>query len=220
MAKNKKFQINDTVKVKNGTIAPDLGIDISGWHGQILEIVNDLVIINLDSIALTNISDQYIFQCEQDNLDWERICLKSHEIQIAVRRDTEEDLRTIRKKIQAKHYWDYLGASGKIINQVLTDIDSSDHSAALSAWEKYLDGNFSLPFDAEISEYQDSGLLKQGDKIRIHSITGNEDPYGVIAKIKLGRKAFHFPICDIEAIDKTSINGKVVTAYTDWFGNR
>jgi hypothetical protein len=219
MAKNTKFQINDTIKVKNGTVAPDLGIDISGWHGQIIEIVNDLVIINLDGIALSNISDQYIFQCQQDNLDWERICLKSHEIQIAVRRDTEEDLRTIRKKIQAKHYWDYLGASGKIINQVLS-MESDDHLTAFNAWGKYLDQNLSLPFDAEISEPLSSGLLKQGDKIRIHSITGNEDPYGVIAEIKLERKIYHFPLFDIEPLDKNSLNSRLLDAYRNWFGNR
>ncbi len=219
MAKNKKFQINDTVKVKNGTVASDLGIDISGWHGQILEIVNDLVIINLDSIALSNISDQYIFQCEQKNLDWEKICLKSHEIQIAVRRDTEEDLRTIRKKIKAKHYWDYLGASGKIINQVLP-MESDDHLTAFNAWGKYLDQNLSLPFDAEISKHQNSGLLKQGDKITIHSITGNEDPYGVIAEIQLERRIYHFPLSDIESLDKSSLNSRLLDAYRNWFGNR
>ena len=196
-----------------------MGIDIGGWHGQILGIVNDLVIINLDSIALSNISDQYIFQCEQENLNWERICLKSHEVQIAVRRDTEEGLRTIRKKIQAKHYWDYLGASGKIINQVLA-MESDDHWAAFNAWEKYLAENLSLPFDAEISEHQSSGVLKQGDKITIHGITGNEGSYGVIVEIKLERKIYHFPLCDIESLDKSSLNSRLLYAYRNWFGNR
>ena len=216
----KKLKIGDTVKVKNGTIDPELGMDIGGWYGQIVEIVNDLVIINLDSITLSNLPEQYIFQCEQKNLDWGRICLTSNDVQIAARRDTEKDFEETRKRIQAKHYWDYLGASGKIINQVLTNIRRGDHLAAFSAWEKYLAENLSFPFDAEIIEYQGSDLLKQGDKVRIHSITGNEDPYGVIAEIKLERKVFHFPVCDIEALDKTSINGRLIDTYRDWFGNR
>jgi hypothetical protein len=178
-----------------------------------------LVVGDLDGIALSNISDQYIFQCEQENLDWETICLKSHEIQIAVRRDTEEDLRTIRKKIKAKHYWDYLGASGKIINQVLS-MESDDHLTAFNAWGKYLDQNLSLPFDAEISKHQNSGLLKQGDKITIHSITGNEDPYGVIAEIKLERKIYHFPLFDIESLDKSSLNSRLLDTYRNWFADR
>ena len=159
---DRKLKIGDTVKVKNGTTDSEFGIDIGGWHGQILQIVNDQAVINWDSITLSNIPDEYIFQCEQEGLDW----------------------------------------------------------GAFNAWEKYLTENLSFPFDAEICEYQDSGLLKQGDKIRIHGITGNEDPYGVIAKIKLGRKVFHFPLCDIEALDKTSANGQLLNTYRDWFGNR
>ena len=220
MAKNRKFQINDTVKVRGGTISPDLDVDISGWYGKIVEIVNDLVIIIFDSITLSNIPDHYIFECEQENLDWKAICLPSRDVQIAMRRDTEKDLNKMQKMIQAKHYWDYLGASGKIINQVLTNIKRRDYLAAFNAWEKYLDGNLSLPFDAAISEDQDSNRLNQGDRIRIHSITGNEDPYGVIAEIKLGKKVYHFPICDIEVLDKTSVNDKLINTYKDWFENR
>lgn len=98
--------------------------------------------------------DEYIFQSEQEDLDWESICLPLHDLQIAMRRDTEKDVNRIRKQIKARHRWGFLGEPGKIV-----------------------------------------------DKVSVHSITGNEDPYGVIAKIKLGKKVFHFPICDIEAID-------------------
>ena len=35
--KNRKFQVGDSVKVKNGSKDPDFGIDIGGWQGQISE---------------------------------------------------------------------------------------------------------------------------------------------------------------------------------------
>ena len=66
----RKFQINDTVKVKDGTIDPDFGIEIGGWHGQITELADDLVLVDFDSITLSKIPDKYFFQCEQEGLDW------------------------------------------------------------------------------------------------------------------------------------------------------
>ena len=40
--KNSKFQVGDSVKVKDGTSDPDFGIDIGGWQGQIKEIAENL----------------------------------------------------------------------------------------------------------------------------------------------------------------------------------
>ena len=69
------LKVGDTVKVKSGTEDPDFKFDISGWQGWISEIEDDLVCIKWDSITLSNFPDKYISQCEEDGLDWERICL-------------------------------------------------------------------------------------------------------------------------------------------------
>jgi len=53
--------------------------------------------------------------------------------------------------------------------------------------------SLSFPFEAEISEYHTKGPLQQGDKLRIHSIWGNEDLYGVIVKLRYGRRVYHSP---------------------------
>ena len=80
--------------------------------------------------------------------------------------------------------------------------------------------SLSFPFEAEISEYHTKGPLQQGDKLRIHSIWGNEDLYGVIVKLRYGRKVYHFPLCDIDVLDKKSINYRLVHDYKNWFANR
>ena len=95
--------------------------------------------------------------------------------------------------IRSKHRWDYLGGSGKKISKVLKNIDTDDNLAAFEAWEKYLNRSLSFPFETKISDYQTKGPLQQGDNIRIHSIWGNEDLYGVIVKLRYDRKTFHFP---------------------------
>ena len=99
----RKFKIGDTVKVKDGTKDPDFGIDIGGWHGQIAEIEDHLVLIDLDSITLSQIPDKYFAKCEKEGLDFERIYLGLDDVEPGNRRDTEDDLLEIRKEIEEKH---------------------------------------------------------------------------------------------------------------------
>jgi len=218
--KNSKFQVGDSVKVKTGTKDPDFGIDISGWQGQISEIDDNIICITWDSATLSNFPDKYISQCEEDGLDWERIYLETEEVELAVPRDTEDDVTQKRKEIHSKHRWDYLGESGKRIRKVLEHIDPDDDLSAFETWEKYLNDTLSFPFEAEISEYQTKGPLQQGDKIRVHSIMGSEDLYGVIIKLRFGRKVYHFPLCNIDVLDEKSNNYRLVHDYRDWFANR
>ncbi len=220
MNKNIKIQIGDLVKVRNGIKDPDFGIDISGWQGQISEIENDIICIAWDSVTLSNYPDKYISQCEEEGLDWENIYLETDDIELAVPRNTGNDLIQKRREIQSKHRWDYLGDSGKRISKVLEYIDPDDDFAAFDAWEKYLNGSLSFPFEAEISDNQTRGPLQQGDRIRVHSIMGNEDLYGVIIKLRSGGKVYHFPLCDIEVLEEESINYQLVHDYRDWFANR
>lgn len=220
MNKNKEFKIGDSVKVKNGTKDPDFGIEIGGWRGLISEINNDLLCIDWDSFTLSIFPDKYISQCEEDGLDWERIYLEKKDVEFIAVQNRDIDLDKKRKEIQSKHYWDYLGDAGKRIGEVLKHVNIDDDSAAFDVWEKYLKENLYFPFEAEISEHQTKGPLRQGDKIRVHSILGHEDLYGVIVKLRYGRKEYHFPLCDIDALDNKSINYQIVDDYGDWFTNR
>jgi hypothetical protein len=216
----RKFQIGDTVKVKQGTIDPDFGFEIGGWHGEVTEIDDGMACIELDSITLSEIPDKYFTKCEIDGLDWERIYLGLTDVELSERRDTEEDLTAIRKEIELNHEWDDLEGSGKIVSEVLKNIDSGDESKVLKAWKKYLSENLSFPFDGKIAQYQNKGPLQQGDKIRIHGILGYEDGYGVIVKLRFGKKGHHFPLHYMEALDKTSENEKIIETYSQWFVNR
>ncbi|PXF59365.1 MAG: hypothetical protein C4B58_03375 [Deltaproteobacteria bacterium] len=53
-----EFSIDDSVVVKEGTLDPDYGDDISGWQGRIYEIDDNfddsLIRIKWDSITLRN----------------------------------------------------------------------------------------------------------------------------------------------------------------------
>jgi hypothetical protein len=83
----------------------------------------------------------------------------------------------------------------------------------LEAWEKHLKKALSFPFRAVISEYQSSGPLREGKKIKVHDIWGSEDLYGVIVKIGSSIKVFHFPLCDISVLDENSPNHRLIDDY-------
>jgi hypothetical protein len=218
--KEMEFKVGDTVIVKSGIEDPDLGIDIGGYQGWISEIDDDLVCIIWDSISLSNFSDKHISQCEDDGLDWERIYLSVNEVEKTSPRESRPNLEKKIKEIQLNHHWDYLGEVGERVQKILAHIDFKDEISAFEAWEQYLDGNLSFPFDAKISEFQAEGPLKQGDRIKVHGLMGSEDWYGIIVKIRSGREVYHFPLCDIEVFDEKSCNYKIVGDYCVWFVNR
>jgi hypothetical protein len=221
MTKNIQIKVGDSVRVKDGTKDPDFGIDLGGWQGQVTEIEDDIINIAWDSVTLSIFPpDEYISKCEVEGLGWETFRLAIEDVKAAKPRDSEAELKKMRKKIKLKHHWDHLGESGVKISKILKNIETDDYFASLDAWEKYLNESLSLPFDAEISEYQFEGPLREGDKIRVHSILMLDDSYGVIVKIRLGRKVYHFPLCDIDVLDKKSENHQIVEDYRDWFANR
>ncbi len=218
--KSGNFQVGDSVRVKDGISDPDFGIDIGGWQGKIEKIEKNYICIAWDSHTLSIFPDKYISQCEKEGLDWERIYLEIEEVEPVVPHDRENDLIQKRQQIQAKHRWDYLGESGKRIGKILERINPDDDLAAFEAWEKYLIKSLSFPFEAEISELQIESPLQQGDKIRVYGIEGVDDLYGLIVKIGYGREAYHFPLCDIEALDENSENYHLILDYRKWFANK
>ncbi|MCD6533891.1 MAG: hypothetical protein J7L25_07420 [Deltaproteobacteria bacterium] len=215
-----KFKTGDLVKVKYGTEDPDFGNDISGWQGNIFEINDGIIGVNWDSHTLSNFPEKYISQCEEDGLDWEKIYLPRDDIEKSKLHYLANDLEQTINSIRSKHQWDYLGDAGKRIKKILGHIDYEDYFAILETWDKYLNNNLSLPFDAEVSEYQDKGPLQQGNKIRVYELIRSNENYGIIIKLRLNRKVYHFPLCDITVINKKSNNYILIDDYCTWFANR
>ena len=193
---------------------------MGGWQGRVSEIQDDIICIEWDSSTLSIFPDKYLSQCEEDGLDWKRIYLEKKDVEFVNEVNADTELVKKREEIQLKHYWDWLGETGKRISKVLKDVNPNDDLAAFDAWEKYLKSSISFPFEAEIAEYQEKSAFRQGDKIKIHSILGYEDLYGIIAKIRFNGAVYHFPLCDVDVLDNKSKNYQVVDDYKNWFANR
>ena len=106
------------------------------------------------------------------------------------------------------------------IQEILKGISEDDEMKLFERWNNYLVENLEFPFEAEISEWQERGPLKEGYIINILSIDDFYDLYGVVAKVTYKRKKYNFPLCDVEVIDKKSKNYALIYDYAVWFANR
>ena len=220
-------RIGDSIRVKPGIKDPDFGTAIGGWQGRISNIdkSNDetlcVVSIQWDSVTLKNMPVAMIEQCEEQGLDWAEMALGANDVEPEKPRDTESDVAKIKTQLSSQHGWVSLGEEGKRIQKVLAGIDADDEMGALGAWEEHLDKKLRFPFEAAVAEFQERGPLRDGDKI---VVTGNADAtdemYGIIVDVRVGKRKYAFPLCDLEVTDKKSPNYQLVKDYAVWFANR
>lgn len=220
-----RLQIGDSVKVVKGTMDPDMeDLCIEGWQGRISEVTeNDddsTIGIQWDSITLNNMPAEVIVKNKEDGLDYSTMYLDVNDIEPAKERGTKKDVKKALKEIEEKYYWISFGDEGKRIHEVLLNIDSNDIMRVLETWEKHLVKHLTFPFDAEVSEYQERGPLQGRDKVSVKNISLVDDLYGIIVELRHGRKKYHFPLCDLEVIQKDSRNYQLVKDYCIWFANR
>ena len=219
------FKVGDSVVVKPAISDPDFGINIGGWQGRISGMDADkrgqfFISIQWDSITLKNMPGSVIEQCEERGLAWTEIVLAAKEVELTTPRDTEEDVAKAVAKLATKYAWSYLGEQGKRIQQALASVDPDDEMAALEAWEEYLEGTLTFPFQAEIDEWQERGPLQAGDRVKVTGIDLVDDLYGIIVDLRHERRKYAFPLCDLEVVDENSPNYQIVEDYRVWFANR
>ena len=217
-----KFQLGNSVIVKPNVQDPDLNINIGGWQGRISEVVekDNVICILWDSLTLNQIPAKAIDQCEEEGLDWAEMYLYSKDVELTNPRDNEEDVKKAIGFLESKHSWSHLGEEGKRIQAVLDKAKGSGEWAEFEAWEKYLGQVLKFPFEAEVSEWQERGRLRTGDKVKVLGIDSNDDKYGILVALSRKRENHVFPLCDLEAIEKTSSNYRPLKDYVVWFANR
>ena len=216
------FEVGDSVRVKEGVTDPDSASNIGGWQGRISEIGEGpdgepFVAAAWDSHTLRDMPEWYLEQSETEGLDWKRFVLRSEDLRHARSRDTQGEVDEAVEKIESRVYWFSLGAEGKRIREVLSDVEGEMEE--LEAWQRYLKENLSFPFEARVSEYKEKGRLRQGDRVKVREISVVDDLYGVIVSGKSGGESVDFPLCDLEAVN-SGVDGQIVSDYGVWFANR
>ena len=222
--KKTRFEIGDSVKVKLGIKDPDNPEqDIGGWQGRVTEVLDDgIVMIAWDSITLQSLPAENIARCERDGFDWTTMGLDTDDYEPAKPRDTQTDVDRVAKQLQMAHRWDHLDEEVEIIKAALGHLDpeETDELDEFEAWRNYLQTRLTVPFEAEVSEFQERGPMRDGDIVNVQSMGPAEDSYGVMVNFARKGRRLMFPLCDLEATDTKSKNHELVMAYAVWFANR
>jgi hypothetical protein len=225
------FKIGDSVVVKPGINDPDLGGDIGGWQGRITDIYptddgKTSITIAWDSITLRNMPESTIIHCEREGLDWAEMGLPVDEIVLAKARDTEQNAANTKADFAERFFWFGIGddeEQGRRIQTIVNSAPPGQHHemAVLEAWDRHLRANLTLPFEAEVYEFQERGSLRVGDRVTVISMLDDvDDLYGVLVSVQHRRKKYHLPLCDLDVSDQGSPNYQLVADYRVWFANR
>ena len=219
---NLNFTIGDSVVVTKGIVDSGSGIDMGGWQGRITEIEKGekgrtLICVSWDSITLKNMPKSFLKETEEEGSDLQAYYLWVEDVESAQSRDTEEDVARTAHEIMRHVGWYSFGEEGKRIQRVVAGTD--DDWTAFKAWRRYMQKELTFPFEAEISEPQSKGRLRQGDKVAVMNISGLDDVWGVIVAIKRGSEKLDFPLCDLKLLGKKSSSKQIVSDYAVWYAN-
>jgi hypothetical protein len=137
--------------------------------------------------------------------------LGADQVEPAAARDNKADVERVADELAERHAWDHLGEQGKRIVAVL---------ALEEGWESYLEEHLTFPFEAEVDEHQSRGPIQIRDRVRVTGVSMEDEMYGVIADVWLGRRKYAFPLADLETLDQQSPNYQIIRDYRVWFANR
>jgi len=95
------------------------------------------------------------------------------------------------------------------------------------SWEDWLQANLQYPFVVkriDDEDYFSTSLSKEpfsiGHEMRVVGIDMEDEHYGIIVKVKEGRRVGAVPLCDVEVTFKENVNYWPVREYAMWFANR
>ena len=97
------------------------------------------------------------------------------------------------------------------------------------SWESWLNEKLIFPFlvrrmedddDAYFTEVADYQPFRLGHDMKVIGIDQEDDLYGIILKVREGRRVGYVPLCDVEVLDQEDPNFWPVREYVVWFANR
>lgn len=216
------IKIGDFVKVKRGTKDPDFEYQLmDDWQGKVIEIDKEYNLISIEWDAQTKASfpTEYLNDLIEEGLDTNTTMLEITELEPVTQRLNDAQTQQLNEAFASKEYWlDLCDGKARALTYIewFKGISLSDEFAMYERWETYLQEHLQLPMDTKVVE----GRIKLGEHITILAIEGYEDHYGVFGIGKQGREAISFPLCELEATDKTSKNYRILKDYVIWFANR
>lgn len=127
------------------------------------------------------------------------------------------------------HLWDLTGAVNGNLPQSERAFEEKFTEWRQRNWMRWLKDNLSFPFIAERTDDDDDAyfnpavapkLFRLGHKMKVLALVNEDDLYGVIVKVREGRKVGYVPLCDSKVLSQKDRNYWPVKEYSVWFVNR
>lgn len=98
------MEIGNSVRVKDGIMSPDFdNLKIGGWEGRIVDFNDTTLTIELDSITLSRLSENYLIDCFADEREFSLLYLERNEVELTVPRDTRRATAKKQQDINLKY---------------------------------------------------------------------------------------------------------------------
>lgn len=233
------MKIGDSVRVRNGIKSPDDDdLLIEGWVGRIVEIDEPILTIELDSITLSGLQENYITGCIVDGSEYTLICLEIDEVEIVPPRDSENDTSIKQNQLNAKYSFD---EEEERISEILNSDDATVNEENLETYFLYLNENLKTPciltgsedFDWEEPYILGGWSKKEYAKLKktkpsytdefefLKLVEEYDDWKGLYASVKRlsDNIIFNIPLWDLKVVDENDSNFMMVSDYSSWMTN-
>jgi len=233
------MKIGNCVTVKNGIKSSDSEKQLKeGWTGRIVKIEGSILTIELDSITLSELKEDYIIDSLMNGFEYKLICRKTDEVEIVNPRDSQED--TLRKQIEINAQYS-IDEEEKRIYHILNSEDLSVNDENLLKYLDYLKVNLKIPCiltGSEDFDWEEPYILGGWNKKEYEKLKKTNPSYtddfefikleeeyddwkGIHANVKRisDKKVFAIPLWDLKVIDKKDSNFQIVSDYSSWMTN-
>jgi len=236
------MNIDSSVKVKEGIVCPDNeNYNIGGWQGRVIDIEENSIEIEWDSVTLQQMPVDYIVESFDNDLDYSSMVLYTDEVEETQPRDKKVDVLKMQEKLDKQ-----FGGSeiDEIETRVLDILDTEDplvNGENLEMYREYLIKNidkYCILTGIEDFSWEEPYVLGGWDRREYEELKKVNPSYtdhfqfiefdeevderiGLTVKVKRvsDGKLFSLPLCDLEAVDENSENYQLVADYSFWQTN-
>ncbi len=169
---------------------------------------------------MSKIPDEYLINILNEGLDYEIMISDISELETATKRDSKANQQALRVRLESKIYWFHLFEEEvKSIKyaKLFKGIRTNDEYGLFEKWEDYLSDNLEFPIMTKVVEYMRKEKIKE---FKLLSLDDYDDHYGILGLGKAGKETITLPLCDLEAVDKSSKNYELLKDYAVFFANK
>ena len=87
-------------------------------------------------------------------------------------------------------------------------------------WDDYINNQLSFPFNVSINDQYEDNIFTTNDILKVISVESYDDLYGLILKVKQGRKIFYLPSIETSVLDTSSLAFKHMNQFEKCFSEK